>query len=297
MYDLNDLFYYARVVEHRGFAAAGRALGVPKSTLSRRITLLEERLGSRLLQRTTRQFAMTEIGAVYYRHCVAVISEAEAAQEAVENNRTEPRGLIRVTCPASLMISLVSPIVSRFLMEFPLVRIQLSATNRRVDVIEEGVDVALRVRFPPLENEGLVMRRLADSQQILVASPALLSRFGRPSTPDELSPLPGMDLVRSSSKHVWELQDSTEAQQSILFEPRYVADDMYALRQAAIDGVGIVQLADYLVADQIASGELEPILPDWHLKSGIVHAVFPSRRGLSPAVRSFVDYLAAALKT
>lgn len=296
MYDLNDLFYYARVVEHRGFAAAGRALGVPKSTLSRRITLLEERLGSRLLQRTTRQFAMTEIGAVYYRHCVAVISEAEAAQEAVENNRTEPRGLIRVTCPVSLMISLVSPIVSRFLMEFPLVRIQLSATNRRVDVIEEGVDVALRVRFPPLENEGLVMRRLADSQQILVASPALLSRFGRPSTPDELSPLPGMDLVRSSSKHVWELQDSTKAQQSILFEPRYVADDMYALRQAAIDGVGIVQLADYLVADQIASGELEPILPDWHLKSGIVHAVFPSRRGLSPAVRSFVDYLAAALK-
>lgn len=296
MYDLNDLYYYARVVEHRGFAAAGRALGVPKSTLSRRITLLEERLGSRLLQRTTRQFAMTEIGEVYYRHCVAVISEAEAAQEAVENSRAEPRGLIRVTCPVSLMINMVSPIVSRFLVEFPLVRIRLSATNRRVDVIEEGVDVALRVRFPPLENEGLVMRRLAESRQILVASPTLLSRFGSPSAPDQLSGLPGMDLVRSASRHAWELQDQGGSQTSVSFEPRYVADDMYALRQAAIDGVGVVQLADYLVADQIASGELVAVLPGWHLKSGIVHAVFPSRRGLSPAVRSFVDYLAVALK-
>ena len=108
--------------------------------------------------------------------------------------------------------------------------------------------------------------------------------------------LPGLDLVRSSSKHAWELLGSDDLQHNVSFDPRYVVDDMYALGRAAVDGVGVVQLADYLVADQIAWGELEPVLPDWHLRSSIVHAVFPTRRGLSPAVRSFVDYLAAALK-
>jgi len=147
MQDLNDLYYFARVVEHGGFAPAGRALGVPKSTLSRRIALLEERLKSRLLQRSTRHFGMTEVGEVYYRHCVAMIAEAEAAQEAIDNTSAEPRGMIRVTCPISLMFSSVAPIISRYLAAHPQVRVQLSATNRRVDVIEEGVDVALRVRF------------------------------------------------------------------------------------------------------------------------------------------------------
>jgi len=151
MQDLNDLYYFARVVEHGEFAPAGRALGMPKSTLSRRIALLEERLGSRLLQRSTRHFGMTEVGEVYYRHCVAMIAEAEAAQEAIDNTSAEPRGTIRVTCPISLMFSSVAPIISRYLAAHPQVRVQLSATNRRVDVIEEGVDVALRVRFPPLE--------------------------------------------------------------------------------------------------------------------------------------------------
>lgn len=292
MQDLNDLYYFARVVEHGGFAPAGRALGVPKSTLSRRIALLEERLKSRLLQRSTRHFGMTEVGEVYYRHCVAMMAEAEAAQEAIDNTSAEPRGMIRVTCPISLMFSAVAPIISRYLAAHPQVRVQLSATNRRVDVIEEGVDVALRVRFPPLESEGLVMKRLAESRQLLVGSPALLDQFGRPGTPAELSRLPGLDLLRSPPKNAWEFRDAAGHLVSVAFEPRYAADDMYALRQAAEDGIGIAQLADYVVMDHIASGALEIILPDWTLPSGIVHAVFPTRRGLSPAIRSLIDFLA-----
>ncbi|MDB5526650.1 MAG: LysR family transcriptional regulator [Rhizobium sp.] len=296
MQDLNDLFYFARIVEHGGFAPAGRALGVPKSTLSRRIALLEERLGSRLLQRSTRHFGMTEIGETYYRHCVAMIAEAEAAQEAVDTNRAEPRGSIRVTCPVSLMMSPVAAIVSRYLVAFPLVRVQLSATNRRVDVIEEGVDVALRVRFPPLENEGLVMKRLADSRQILVASPVLLDRLGHPKSPSELSRFPGLDLIRTTPKHSWEFRDANAALISVPFEPRFTADDMFVLRQAVEDGVGVAQLPDYMVAEQLASGALESALPEWSLPIGIVHAVFPSRRGLSPTVRSFVDFLATSFR-
>jgi DNA-binding transcriptional LysR family regulator len=164
---------------------------------------------------------------------------------------------------------------------------------RRIDVIEEGVDVALRIRFPPLENEGLVMKRFAESRQVLVGSPALLDQFGRPGTPAELRRLPGLDLIRSPPKHAWALRDSAGRLASIVFEPRYVTDDMYALRQAAEDSAGIGQLADDVVKDQIASGALEIILPSWTLPSGIVHAVFPSRRGLSPAIRSLIDLLAA----
>jgi DNA-binding transcriptional LysR family regulator len=297
MQDLNDLYYFARVVEHGGFAPAGRALGLPKSTLSRRVALLEERLKSRLLQRSTRHFGMTEVGEVYYRHCVAMIAEAEAAQEAIDNTSAEPRGMIRVTCPISLMFSSVAPIISRYMAAHPQVRVQLSATNRRVDVIEEGVDVALRVRFPPLENEGLVMKRLAESRQLLVGSPALLDHLGRPASPPELSRLPGLDLMRSSPRHTWEFQNATGHLVSVAFEPRYATDDMYALRQAAEDGIGIAQLADYVVMDQVASGALEIILPDWTLPSGIVHAVFPSRRGLSPAIRSLIDFLALEFRT
>lgn len=296
MQDLNDLYYFARIVEHGGFAAAGRALGVPKSTLSRRITHLEERLGSRLLQRSTRHFGVTEIGETFYRHCVAMIAEAEAAQEAVDHSRAEPRGTIRVTCPVSLMMSRVAPMVSRYLTANPMVRVQLSATNRRVDVIEEGIDVALRVRFPPLDSEGLVMRRLAESRQILVASPALLDRLGRPGAPSGLARIPGMDLIRSPPRHAWDLVDDSGRSSAVAFDPRYVADDMYALRQAAEDGVGMVQLADYIVAAGIAAGTLEVVLPDWTLPSGVVHAVFPSRRGLSPAVRSFIDFLAVEFR-
>jgi DNA-binding transcriptional LysR family regulator len=148
MQDLNDLFYFARVVEHGGFAPAGRALGVPKSTLSRRIALFEDRLGSRLLQRSSRHFRMTEIGETFYRHCLAMVAEAEAALEAVEHDQAEPRGTLQVTCPVSLMLSLVAPMVSHFMTAYPRVSVRLSATNRRVDVIDEGVDVPCACGFP-----------------------------------------------------------------------------------------------------------------------------------------------------
>ena len=296
MDDLNDLFYFARVVEHGGFAPAGRALGVPKSTLSRRIALLEERLGSRLLQRSSRRFAMTEIGETFYRHCLAMVAEAEAALEAVENNQAEPRGTLQVTCPVSLMLSQVAPMVSHFMAAFPLVRVRLSATNRRVDVIDEGVDVALRVRFPPLESEGLVMKRLAESRQLLVASPTLLDRILHPRSPSDLTRLPGIDLIRSTTKHAWTLQNAAGDVVDIGFEPRYAADDMFALRQAALDGIGVAQLPDYIVAEQVGSGALELVLPKWMLPVGVIHAVFASRRGLSPAVRCFVDFLAAEFR-
>lgn len=160
--DLNDLFYFAAVVEHQGFSPASRALGVPKSKLSRRICILEERLGVRLLQRSTRHFSVTEIGQNYYTHCKAMLVEAEAAQEAVDRTRAEPRGIVRITCPIALLHARVGLMLVEFMNEHPLVTLHLEATNDRIDVIAEGVDVAIRVRPPPLKASDLVMRTLSN---------------------------------------------------------------------------------------------------------------------------------------
>ncbi len=148
--DLNDLFYFAMVVEHGGFSQAGRALAMPKSKLSRRIALLEERLGVRLIQRSTRRFSVTEVGQDYYRHCKAMLVEAEAAEEAIAMSRAEPRGTIRLACPIAILHARIGTMLADFLALHPQVTVQLDATNRRVDVVGEGVDVAIRVRPPPL---------------------------------------------------------------------------------------------------------------------------------------------------
>lgn len=292
MQDLNDLYYFAQVVEHGGFAPAGRALGMPKSKLSRRIALLEERLGVRLVHRSTRHFSVTEIGQTFYAHCKAMLVEAEAAEEAIEVTRSEPRGIVRITCPVSLLDTLVAPMLADFMVEYPRVELHLESTNRRVDVISEGVDVALRVRPPPLEDSDLVRRVLAELSQCLVASPNLLERHGLPQGPAELSRYPSLDLGVPQNEHVWNLFGPDGAQATIYHHPRFITRGMLALRAAAIAGVGVVQLPTLMVAEQLAHGELVAVIPDWRPRHEIAHAVFASRRGLLPSVRVLIDFLA-----
>jgi len=294
MQDLDDLYYFAQVVEHGGFAAAARALGVPKSKLSRRLARLEERLGARLIQRSTRRFSVTEIGKIYHQHCAALVLEAEAAQEAIDRTRAEPQGLVRVSCPVVLMQSRrVASIVSRFLVDHPRVRIYIEATNRHVDVIGEGFDIAIRVRPPPLEDTGLVARVLEEQGSVWVTSPRLLSLRGHPREPEDLARFDSLDITRPGGDHAWRLIGPDGVIKSVAHQPRLVTDEMMTLRQAAIDGVGIVLLPKYLVDDNLARGDLEAVLPRWTSLSGVVHAVFPSRRGLLPAVRKLIDALAA----
>lgn len=296
MEDLNDLYFFAQVVEHRGFAPAGRALNMPKSKLSRRIALLEQRLGVRLIQRSSRRFSVTEIGEEYYRHCKAMLVEAEAAQRAIELTRSEPRGIVRITCPIALLHAQVSAMLSDFLAQNPLVSIHLEATNRRVDVIDERIDVAIRARPPPLADSDLVVRVLAERTWCLVASPALLAQHGIPAVPADLSGLPSIDIGPPNVENVWQLEGPEGSAASIGHEPRLVTDDMIALRSAAVAGVGLVQLPTMMVQEEIRQGLLVKLLPDWASKPGIVHAVFPSRRGLLPSVRKLIDFLAMRFK-
>ena len=291
MHDLNDLYYFAQVVEHRGFAPAGRALGMPKSKLSRRIAMLEERLGVRLVQRSTRHFSVTEVGQSFYQHCRAMLVEAEAAEEIVAMTRSEARGTVRVTCAVAQLSTTVGEMIAAFMVENPRVEVHLEATNRRVDVIAEGVDIAIRVRPPPLQSTDLVMRTLGERRQCLVANPALLEQFGAPQVPADLAQLPSMDLGIPQNEHVWHLIGPDDAQASINHRPRLITRDMLMLRTAALAGVGVVHLPIMMVKDNLRLGSLTRVLPHWAPRSEIIHAVFPSRRGLLPSVRALIDYL------
>lgn len=293
MKDLNDLYYYVHAVERGGFAPAGRALGMPKSKLSRRIGRLEERLGVRLIQRSTRHFAVTEIGQAYYSHCKAMLVEAEAADETIEMTRSEPRGIVKMSCPTALLDARVDEMIASYMAQNPRVEIHLDATNRRVDVLGERLDFAVRVRPPPLEDSDLVVRILGQRTQCLVAAPTLIERFGMPQVPADLSLFPTLDLGLPQNQHVWKLQGPDGARADIVHRPRLVTRGMWMLRAAAAAGVGVAQMPLMMVRDMLEDGKLVKVVPQWAPRREIIHVVFPSRRGLLPSVRSLINFLAA----
>lgn len=291
MRDLNDLFYFVQVVEHEGFAAAGRALGVPKSTLSRRVAQLERRLDTRLLQRSTRQLSVTELGQAYYRHCVAMLVEADAAEELIERNRSEPCGRVRLSCSPSVLHYLITPLLTQFMTRFPRVNVEVMATSRRVDVVQEGLDMAIRIRFPPLEDSDLVMKVLAQSPQRLLASPALIERHGLPDSFAALSQMPSLDFSYPERQHAWQLEGPDGELRQVPHQPRLITDSAETLHRAALDGLGVARLAMLVASQDLADARLIDVMPGWAPRGGVLHAVFPSRRGLLPSVRALLDFL------
>ena len=297
MQDLNDMLLFAEVVERGGFAAAGRALGLPKSRLSRRVAGLEAQLGVRLLQRTTRKLSLTEVGEAYLRHCQALRESAQAAADTVAQVQTEPCGTLRVACPVTLAQTVLAELMPDFLARYPLVRVEMLVSNRVVNLVEEGVDVALRVRTSLDDSGSLVIKRLGDDEPLLVASPALLARQGTPTTLDELSRLDSMAMSTTDGRASIPLTGPDGRQTILQHTPRYVADDLLTLHVAALAGTGMCWLPSYMCEDDLRQGRLVRLLPDWQTPRGLVHAVFPSRRGLTPAVRCFLDFLGEHVPT
>ena len=295
--DLNELYYFAQVVEHGGFAPASRALGIPKSKLSRRVAQLEERLGAQLLLRSTRSFAVTEVGRRYYEHCRAMLTEAEAAEESVAVLHTAPCGLVRLSCPVALLSARIGPMLADFMAQYPEVQLQVDETNRRVDVIAEGLDLAIRVRPPPLQDSDLVLRTLAERRQCLVASPALLARCAQVTGPMDLSQWPSLDMGLPQETHRWALYGPDGVRADVRHSPRLVTQSMMALRDAALAGLGVVQLPSMFIHEELRSGQLVQVLPGWEPRPEIIHAVYASRRGQLPAVRALLDHLAQSFKT
>ena len=295
MQDLNDLYYFAMVVEHGGFAAAERALGIPKSRLSRRISQLETDLGVRLLQRSTRRFAVTDVGMSVYRHAQTMLTEAQAAREVVDRLSAEPRGVVRVSVPVALAQQQLPKLLPKFLDQYPKVRLQLHIGNRRVDLINEGFDVALRVRARLDDDGSLVMRSFGQIQELLVASPKYLDRAGRPKDPVDLASHLTLSIHEDEAHQRWELHGPGGEVRRVDLQPRVAGFDFPLLQSMVKDGFGITMLPETVCAEAVRRGELEVVLPEWSLPQGICHAVFASRRGLLPAVRVFIDFLAEHL--
>ena len=207
--------------------------------------------------------------------------------------QAEPRGVVRITCPITLLHVHVGPMLAKFMARYPGINLQLEATNRRVDLVGEGVDIAIRVRPRPFDDSDLVLRVLADKGHCLVAGPALIQRMGEPVAPSELSAWPGLSMSEGKHIHKWELCGPGGASAEIHYHPRLITTDMLALREAAVAGIGVVQLPILMVKDQLESGELVRVLDAWEPRREVIHAVYPSRRGLLPSVRTLVDFLTA----
>lgn len=291
--DLNDLRLFAEVVERGSFTSAARGLGLQTSKLSRRVRALEEELGVRLLNRTSRSLSLTETGRQFHQHCLALVAESKAAKEIVDQTRTRPQGTVRISCPISLLSGGVASILSRYLLDNPQVRILVDATNRRVDVIEEGLDFAIRVRPMPLEDTDLAVRQLGLSTFILVASPGLIERYPAPTSLQSLADWPTLAMANNSERYVFNLLDRNGDSVSLDHQPRLAMDDIAGLRDATMRGVGVTALPREFVENDLKSGSLQRLLPDLASKPALVHAIFPTRRGMVPAVRHLLDALVA----
>jgi DNA-binding transcriptional LysR family regulator len=284
--DLNEILVFARVVQSRSFTAAARDLQMPKSTVSRKVTDLEDRLGVRLLQRTTRTLGLTDEGRTYYDFCARIIGEVDEAEVAVGRLRGAPRGLLRVTTP--LNFAFMGAILADFAMKNPEVTLDVVSTDRRVGLVEEGFDVA--VRAGPLSDSTLIARPLATVRRIVVASPAYLKKRGRPRQPADLSKHACLVFGSGEAPTTWRLQKGATAV-DVVVTPRLVINDFDALLDAALAGVGVSMLPVFRCLAPVRERRLEHLLKDWCSPSATIHAVYPTARLLSPKVKAFVDHL------
>ena len=293
MEDLNDLYFFASVVQYGGFSAAARTIGVEKTRLSRRIAALEKRLGVRLLQRTTRVLALTEAGQRFYDRCLATVEGAQAAYDSVAELRREPAGIVRLCSPVLLTQRCLAHALPGYMTQHPKVSVFVEATDRTVNVIEERFDIAIRAK-PLIEDvAGLVAKTLGNSQRVMVVSRAFLDRYGRPENPADL---PTFNTVASTDDIFdggarWTLTNLANRTEQIELKPRLVTSDLRVRLQAAVRGIGIALLPEQVVAAPLKEGLVERPLPGWSGAKNILHLVYPTPRGMLPSVRSLIDYL------
>jgi DNA-binding transcriptional LysR family regulator len=293
MLDLNDLRYFALIVEHGGFSAAERHTHITKSKLSRRIGELEEQLGARLLQRSTRRLVLTEAGRAFHAHCVAMLEQAEAATQAVEQLHSEPTGTVRVTCPTAMaQFYQVTAMVADFMRRYPKVRVELDATDRVVNLVEERFDIALRTRGAGLADPALVARRIASSRLILVAAPAYLDVRGMPEDPAQLAQHDTIGSLREGAEQGWSLESGDGRALKLAHRPRMMCSDFLVQLQSAVGGVGIALLPLRVAWQYLADGTLRRVCKDWGTAEMPIHLVYASRRQVLPSVRMLIEHFA-----
>ncbi|SPZ60705.1 D-malate degradation protein R [Serratia quinivorans] len=294
--DLNDLRYFAMVVEYGGFSAAERISGIPKSRLSSRVKVLESRMGVRLLQRTTRHVSLTNIGSQFFAHCQRLLVEARAAQDVIDMASGAPRGLVRISCPVLATQVYIAPYLPQFMVRYPQVSVQVMALDRPVDLRTEQVDIALRFRQPENQDPDLISKPLGISRRILVASPDYLARIPSLHNPTELTQISTLHYEVNETVPCWELQHVLNGERiSIKHHPALISCDHETVLQAAIQGMGIAMLPDVACLTALAQHKLCVVLPEWGSVELVFHLAFLTRRGMLPSVRALIDFLSENL--
>lgn len=281
---------FAAVIDCGGFSAAAQRLKVTKSAVSKQVSRLEERLGARLLNRTTRRLSLTEAGQAFHQHCLRILAEAEEAELAVSHLHASPRGLLRVSAPMSFGVRHLGPALCPFLERYPDLSLEVSFDDRLVDVLAEGFDVV--VRISRLADSSLIARRLAPVRRVVVASPAYVAARGMPQHPADLAHHTGLLYTLQTDLHTWPLVHADGTRVDISVTGRVHMNNGDALREAAVAGLGIILTPTFIVGDDLKSGRLVRVMPEWSAPEIAVYAVYPPGRHLSAKVRAFVDYLA-----
>jgi DNA-binding transcriptional LysR family regulator len=289
--DLNDLRYFALIVEHGGFSAAERATHITKSKLSRRVALLEERMGVRLIHRSTRRLSLTEAGHAFHAHCAAMLVEANAAQQAVEQLRATPAGTVRMSCPSAFVQFYLARTMADFMHRYPQVRVEIESTDRTVNLIEERIDLALRVREVQREEPGLVVRRIANGRMVMVANPSFIASRPGIDEPAQIDPMDTIAGLHAGSDQVWSLIASDGRSFSLHHRPRLLCSDYTVQYEAAAGGVGVALLPLRIAWRGLQDGALVRVAKDWGTPEQDIYLVFVSRRGQLPSVRALIDHL------
>ncbi|MFN9475027.1 LysR substrate-binding domain-containing protein [Acidovorax sp.] len=296
MLNLNDLQWFVRVVDHGGFAAAARALEVPKSTLSKRVAQLEATLGVRLIQRSSRVFVVTDTGQAFYRHAAAMLIEAEAAENVVRGLQAEPAGIVRITASVTTAQLVLADLLPALAARHPRLQVMLHATDRFVDLVQEGFDIGVRDHSAPLPDSELVQRCVGHEPFYAVASPGYLAGRGTPAHPGELAGHDALLLSPAPSAQAWTFLRDGAATITVRPVPRFFADEPWTLLRAALAGVGIGCLPRGLCQPDIEAGRLVRLLADFRYGASMTTTLLIShRRGQLPSVRAAVDFLAEGL--
>jgi DNA-binding transcriptional LysR family regulator len=293
MLDMNDFRYFMTIVDKGGFTAAGRALGVPTSTLSYRMKQLEGQLGIGLLVRTSRQVSMTPAGMAFYRHAVATVERADAAESEMRHNQIDPSGTVRYTVGSATAQFAMPRMINSFMLKYPKIDLIQHTADHFVDIVAERYDVAIRGHINALPDSNLIQRPLVRIPWHLFASPFYLQQRGEPERPADLTNHTTLYVRRENEPHRWPLSNPVTGEtEELTLSPRLSCICITSIKEATKAGSGISALPAYICKEELKTGELKLVLPEWIAANMSLTALMPSRAGIGGPVRAFIDHLA-----